>query len=123
MAVHWRDARSQRCVPARYLVYALTVLVILGLGNRRSSRETGRGEFKGGCSRPLLLVDTVEGRIVQTKKFKERLWSGTLRRGLKDHQITLDSMPKPPRVYESDLDSIIDAPEGLRLIPTKICAC
>ncbi len=56
----------------------------------------------------MLLVDTAEGRIVPDEEIKERLWSRQpYGEWLKANQITLDSLPEPPRVYESDLDSIV----------------
>jgi glutamate synthase domain-containing protein 2/glutamate synthase domain-containing protein 3 len=56
----------------------------------------------------MLLVDTVEGRIVPDEELKERL-AGRKPYGewLKEHQITLDSLPEPPRMYQSDLGSIV----------------
>ncbi len=56
----------------------------------------------------MLLVDTAEGRIIPDEELKERLWSRQpYGEWLKANQITLDSLPEPPRVYDSDLGSIV----------------
>jgi glutamate synthase (NADPH/NADH) large chain len=56
----------------------------------------------------MLLVDTTEGRIVPDDELKERLWSRQpYGEWLQANQITLESLPEPPRVYESDLGSIV----------------
>jgi glutamate synthase domain-containing protein 2/glutamate synthase domain-containing protein 3 len=56
----------------------------------------------------MLLVDTTERRIIPDEEIKERLWSRQpYGDWLKASQITLDSLPEPPRVYDSDLDSIV----------------
>ncbi len=56
----------------------------------------------------MLLVDTAEGRIIPDEELKERLWSRQpYGEWLKANQITLDSLPEPPRVYDSDLGNIV----------------
>jgi glutamate synthase domain-containing protein 2/glutamate synthase domain-containing protein 1/glutamate synthase domain-containing protein 3 len=66
-------------------------------------------KFKGRLQPgKMLLVDTTEGRIVPDEEMKQRLWSRQpYAEWLKDNQITLDSLPEPPRVYDSDLQSIL----------------
>ncbi len=66
-------------------------------------------KFKGRLQPgKMLLVDTTEGRIVPDEELKERLWSRQpYGEWLKANQITLDKLPEPPRVYESDLGSIV----------------
>jgi glutamate synthase domain-containing protein 2/glutamate synthase domain-containing protein 1/glutamate synthase domain-containing protein 3 len=94
--------------PARYLV-THDGLVILGSEAGVLPVKPEEVKFKGRLQPGrMLLVDTVEGRIIPDEEIKERLWSRQpYGEWLKDHQITLDSLPEPPRVYESDLDSII----------------
>ncbi len=56
----------------------------------------------------MLLVDTIQGRIVPDEEIKQRLWSRQpYAEWLKENQITLDSLPEPPRVYDSDLQTIV----------------
>jgi glutamate synthase domain-containing protein 2/glutamate synthase domain-containing protein 1/glutamate synthase domain-containing protein 3 len=66
-------------------------------------------KFKGRLQPgKMLLVDTTEGRIVPDEEIKQRLWSRQpYAEWLKENQITLDSLPEPPRVYDSDLQSIV----------------
>ena len=66
-------------------------------------------KFKGRLQPgKMLLVDTTEGRIVPDEEMKQRLWSRQpYAEWLKENQITLDSLPEPPRVYDSDLQSIL----------------
>ena len=66
-------------------------------------------KFKGRLQPgKMLLVDTTEGRIVPDEEMKRRLWSRQpYAEWLKENQITLDSLPEPPRVYDSDLQSIL----------------
>ena len=66
-------------------------------------------KFKGRLQPgKMLLVDTVEGRIVPDEEIKQRLWSRRpYAEWLKENQITLDSVPEPPRVYDSDLQTIV----------------
>src|SRR5579864_4308297 len=94
--------------PARYLVTEDDLVIM--------ASETGvldvppeQVKFKGRLQPGrMLLVDTAEGRIIPDDELKQRFaarqpygdW-------LKDNQITLDTLPEPPRVYESDLDSIV----------------
>jgi glutamate synthase (NADPH/NADH) large chain len=94
--------------PARYLV-THDGLVILGSEAGVLPVEPEEVKFKGRLQPGrMLLVDTEEGRIIPDEELKERLWSRQpYGQWLKEHQITLDSLPEPPRVYESDLGSIV----------------
>ncbi len=94
--------------PARYLV-THDGLVILGSEAGVLPVKPEEVKFKGRLQPGrMLLVDTEEGRIVPDEELKERLWSRQpYGEWLKANQITLDSLPEPPRVYESDLDSIV----------------
>src|SRR5580704_5433846 len=94
--------------PARYLV-THDGLVILGSEAGVLPVKPEEVKFKGRLQPGrMLLVDTVEGRIIPDEELKERLSSRQpYGQWLKDNQITLDSLPEPPRVYESDLGSIV----------------
>jgi glutamate synthase domain-containing protein 2/glutamate synthase domain-containing protein 1/glutamate synthase domain-containing protein 3 len=94
--------------PARYLV-THDGLVILGSETGVFPVKPEEVKFKGRLQPGrMLLVDTVEGRIVPDEELKQRLWSRQpYDEWLKANQITLDSLPEPPRVYESDLGSIV----------------
>ena len=94
--------------PARYLV-THDGLVILGSETGVLPVKPEEVKFKGRLQPGrMLLVDTVEGRIVPDEELKERLWSRQpYGEWLKTNQITLDSLPEPPRMYESDLGSVV----------------
>ena len=94
--------------PARYLV-THDGLVILGSEAGVLPVKPEEVKFKGRLQPGrMLLVDTVEGRIVPDEELKERLASRQpYGEWLKAQQITLDSLPEPPRVYDSDLASIV----------------
>ena len=94
--------------PARYLV-THDGLVILGSEAGVLPVKPEEVKFKGRLQPGrMLLVDTVEGRIIPDEELKERLASRQpYGEWLKANQITLDSLPEPPRVYESDLASIV----------------
>ncbi|MGI8742434.1 MAG: glutamate synthase large subunit [Bryobacteraceae bacterium] len=94
--------------PARYLVTHDDQLIM--------ASETGVLPFKPeevrykGRLQPgrMLLVDTLEGRIIPDEEIKQRLASRQpYGEWLEQNQITLDSLPEPPRVYESDRDTIL----------------
>jgi glutamate synthase domain-containing protein 2/glutamate synthase domain-containing protein 1/glutamate synthase domain-containing protein 3 len=94
--------------PARYLV-THDGLVILGSEAGVLAVKPEEVKFKGRLQPGrMLLVDTTEGRIIPDEELKQRLWSRKpYGDWLKENQITLDSLPEPPRVYESDLGSIV----------------
>ncbi len=95
--------------PARYLV-THDDLVIMASETGVLPVKPEDVKFKGRLQPGrMLLVDTTEGRIIPDEEIKERLWSSQpYGEWLKENQITLDSLPEPPRVYESDLDNIIE---------------
>src|SRR6202046_3198037 len=114
-AIAFTDGRSMGATldrnglrPARYLV-THDGLVILGSEAGGLPVQPEEVKFKGRLQPGrMLLVDTVEGRIVPDEELKERLSSRQpYGEWLKANQITLDSLPEPPRVYDSDLDSIV----------------
>jgi glutamate synthase domain-containing protein 2 len=94
--------------PARYLVTRDDLIVM--------ASETGvlpvapedvkmKGRLQPG---KMLLVDTVEGRIVSDKELKARLYGrNPYQLWLKENQITLDSLAEPPREHGTDPASLI----------------
>ncbi len=93
--------------PARYLVTKDGLVVM--------ASETGvlpippedverKGRLQPG---KMLLVDTVEGRIISDRELKERLYSQQpYAEWLRGNQITMDHLPEPRRVLGSDHDTI-----------------
>ncbi|MBV9771308.1 MAG: glutamate synthase large subunit, partial [Bryobacterales bacterium] len=94
--------------PARYLV-THDGLVILGSESGVLPVKPEEVKFKGRLQPGrMLLVDTVQGRIIPDREIKEQLGSRQpYGEWLKANQITLDSLPEPPRMYETDLGSIV----------------
>ncbi len=95
--------------PARYTVTKDDLLIM--------SSETGVLPFKPedirykGRLQPgkMLLVDTVEGRIVPDEEIKERLYTRQpYAQWIRDNQITLDKLPEPPRVYVTDHETLLE---------------
>ncbi|HEX4595811.1 MAG TPA: glutamate synthase large subunit [Bryobacteraceae bacterium] len=94
--------------PARYLV-THDGLVIMASETGVLPVKPEEVKFKGRLQPGrMLLVDTTERRIIPDDEIKDRLASRQpYGDWLKANQITLDSVPEPPRVYESDLDTIV----------------
>jgi glutamate synthase (NADPH) large chain len=94
--------------PARYLV-TKDGLVLM-------ASETGvlpvkpedvklKGRLQPG---KMLLVDTVEGRIISDKELKASLYGrNPYQLWLHENQITLDQLPEPPRQHGADDDTLI----------------
>ena len=94
--------------PARYLV-THDNLVIMASETGVLPVKPENVKFKGRLQPGrMLLVDTTEGRIIPDEEIKQRLASRwPYGAWLKEKQITLDSLPDPKGVYESDLDTIV----------------
>src|SRR5271155_3134022 len=94
--------------PARYLETHGGLLIMAsetGVLPVRPEEIKFKGRLQPG---KMLLVDTTERRIVPDEEIKQRLWSRQpYAEWLKENQITLDSLPEPPRVYDSDLQTIV----------------
>jgi glutamate synthase domain-containing protein 2/glutamate synthase domain-containing protein 1/glutamate synthase domain-containing protein 3 len=94
--------------PARYLVTHDDVVIMAseaGVLPVKPEEVKYKGRLQPGR---MLLVDTEEQRIIPDEELKERLWSRQpYAQWLKENQITLDSLTEPPRVYESDHETII----------------
>ena len=94
--------------PARYMVTKDDLVIM--------SSETGvlpvkpedvrtKGRLQPG---KMLLVDTVEGRIVADRELKARLYGrNPYQLWIKENQITLDQLAEPPREHGSDPDTIL----------------
>jgi glutamate synthase (NADPH) large chain len=116
--------------PARYLVTHDDLVIMAsetGVLPVRPEEVKFKGRLQPGR---MLLVDTTEGRIIPDDEIKERLWTRQpYGDWLKENQITLDSLPEPPRVYESDLDNIVErqrafgyTDEDLRILLSPMAA-
>ncbi len=93
--------------PGRYMV-THDGLVIMASETGVLPVKPEEVKFKGRLQPGrMLLVDTIERRIIPDDEIKERLWSRQPYGEWLASQITLDSLPEPPRVYESDLDTIV----------------
>jgi glutamate synthase domain-containing protein 2/glutamate synthase domain-containing protein 3 len=94
--------------PARYLVTHDDLLIMAsetGVLPVKPEEVRYKGRLQPG---KMLLADTVEGRIVPDEEVKARL-AGRQPYGewIKEHQIQLDRLSEPPRVYGSDHDTIL----------------
>ena len=92
--------------PARYLVTHDGLLILaseIGVLPVKPEDVKYKGRLQPGR---MLLVDTSEKRIVPDEELKERLWTRQpYRQWIEQNQITLDSLPEPQRLYETDHDS------------------
>jgi glutamate synthase domain-containing protein 2/glutamate synthase domain-containing protein 1/glutamate synthase domain-containing protein 3 len=114
--------------PARYLVTHDDLIVMsseTGVLPVRPEDVKMKGRLQPG---KMLLVDTVEGRIISDKELKKSL-SARQPYGewLAKHQITLDKLPEPTRVHGSDLATIVQrqrafgyTDEDLRVLMTPM---
>src|SRR5580765_7354563 len=94
--------------PARYLVTKDDMVIM--------SSETGvlpvkpedvklKGRLQPG---KMLLVDTVEGRIISDKELKRKLASQQpYAEWLKENQITIDQLPEPSRMHHPDAETLL----------------
>ena len=114
--------------PARYMVTKDNLVIM--------ASETGvlpvkpedvklKGRLQPG---KMLLVDTVEGRIISDRELKASLYGrNPYQLWLKENQITLDSLPEPPRLHGSDDGTLIQrqrafgyTDEDLKMIMTPM---
>ena len=94
--------------PARYLVTKDDLVIM--------ASETGvlpvkpedvklKGRLQPG---KMLLVDTVEGRIVSDRELKRALYGrNPYQMWLKEHQITLDQLAEPPRAHGAEHKTLV----------------
>src|SRR5271155_2715120 len=89
--------------PARYLVTHDGLLILaseIGVLPVKPEDVKYKGRLQPGR---MLLVDTSEKRIVPDEELKERLWTRQpYRQWIEQNQITLESLPEPQRLYETD---------------------
>jgi len=94
--------------PARYLVtHDDTIIMASETGVLPVKPEDVKlkGRLQPG---KMLLVDTVEGRIISDKEVKKQLYSRKpYELWLQENQITLDQLPDPPREHGTDRETIL----------------
>jgi glutamate synthase domain-containing protein 2/glutamate synthase domain-containing protein 1/glutamate synthase domain-containing protein 3 len=94
--------------PARYLVtHDGTIIMASETGVLPVKPEDVKlkGRLQPG---KMLLVDTVEGRIISDKEVKKQLYSRKpYELWLQENQITLDQLPDPPREHGTDHETIL----------------
>src|SRR6185437_14057105 len=94
--------------PARYLVTHDNLLILAsetGVLPVKPEDVKSKGRLQPGR---MLLVATGEGRIIPDEEIKQRLASrNPYGEWLKQNQITLDALSEPPRVYGSELDTLL----------------
>jgi glutamate synthase (NADPH/NADH) large chain len=116
--------------PARYLVTHDGLLIMAseaGVLAVKPEEVRSKGRLQPGR---MLLVDTVEGRIIPDEEIKASLAGRRpYAQWLKENQITLDSLPEPARVQPTDHDTIIQrqrafgyTDEDIRLLITPMAA-
>jgi glutamate synthase domain-containing protein 2/glutamate synthase domain-containing protein 1/glutamate synthase domain-containing protein 3 len=114
-AVAFTDGRSIGAVldrnglrPARYLVTNDNLIIMAsetGVLNIKPEDVKYKGRLQPG---KMLLVDTVEGRIVADRELKQRLYGRKpYSLWIKENQITLDTLADPPREIAPDPATIL----------------
>ena len=94
--------------PARYLVTNDNLVIMAsetGVLPVKPEDVKMKGRLQPG---KMFLVDTVEGRIVSDKEIKQRLYSRQpYAQWLRENQVSIHNLPAPPRVHETDHDTIL----------------
>ncbi|MBI4877955.1 MAG: glutamate synthase large subunit [Acidobacteria bacterium] len=94
--------------PARYLITNDGLLIMAseaGVLPIKPEDVVFKGRLQPG---KMLLADTVEGRIVPDDELKHRLASRRpYAEWLRENQIHLDSLPEPPRIHETDHETVL----------------
>ena len=109
-AVAFTDGRSIGAVldrnglrPARYLVTHDDLVIMAseaGVLPVKPEDVKRKGRLQPG---KMLLVDTVEGRIISDREIKRSLYGrNPYQLWLKENQITLDELAEPPREHAAD---------------------
>jgi glutamate synthase (NADPH/NADH) large chain len=95
--------------PARYLVTNDGLIIMAsetGVLPVKPEEVKHKGRLQPG---KMLLVDTAEGRIVADKELKQRLYSrNPYQLWIKENQITLESLPEPPREHGIDHETLLE---------------
>ncbi|MEN6605258.1 MAG: glutamate synthase central domain-containing protein, partial [Bryobacteraceae bacterium] len=94
--------------PARYLVTRDDLVIMAsetGVLPVKPEEVRYRGRLQPGR---MLVVDTEEGRIVPDEEVKRRLYSRQpYADWIREHQIQLDNLPEPPRVFAADFSTLL----------------
>jgi glutamate synthase domain-containing protein 2/glutamate synthase domain-containing protein 1/glutamate synthase domain-containing protein 3 len=94
--------------PARYLVTHDGLLIMAsetGVLPVKPEEVHFKGRLQPG---KMLLVDLEQKRIIPDEELKHKLASRQpYAEWIKEHQINLDALPEPPRVYETERDTIL----------------
>ena len=94
--------------PARYLVTEDDLILMAsetGVLPVKPENVKLKGRLQPG---KMLLVDTVEGRIISDKELKRSLYRrNPYELWLKENQITLDQLPEPGRAHGTDHETIL----------------
>src|SRR5579871_1871979 len=94
--------------PARYLVTNDDLIIMAsetGVLPVKPENVTLKGRLQPG---KMLLVDTMEGRIISDKELKRSLYQrNPYELWLQENQITLDQLPEPGREHGTDHDTIL----------------
>jgi len=94
--------------PARYVVTHDDLMVMAsetGVLPVRPEEVKKKGRLQPG---KMLLVDTLEGRIVSDREIKRSLYSrNPYQLWIKENQITLDQLPDPPREHPPDQSTLV----------------
>jgi glutamate synthase domain-containing protein 2/glutamate synthase domain-containing protein 1/glutamate synthase domain-containing protein 3 len=94
--------------PARWLVTHDGLLIMsseTGVLPLRPEEVAYKGRLQPGR---MLLVDTVQGRIVPDEEIKRTLWERQpYGQWIKDQQIVLDHLPEPSRIFQADHDTVL----------------
>ncbi|HTM47622.1 MAG TPA: hypothetical protein VL285_03020, partial [Bryobacteraceae bacterium] len=94
--------------PARYLVTHDGLVIMAsetGVLPVKPEDVKMKGRLQPG---KMFLVDTEQGRIVSDKETKEKLYSRRpYAKWLSENQVSVHSLPAPPRVHETDHETIL----------------
>jgi glutamate synthase domain-containing protein 2/glutamate synthase domain-containing protein 1/glutamate synthase domain-containing protein 3 len=94
--------------PGRYVVTHDDLVVMAseaGVLDIPPEQVKRKGRLQPG---KMLLVDTVEGRIISDKEIKQRLASQQpYADWLKENQITIDQLPEPSRMHHPDAETLL----------------
>ncbi|MCX6627716.1 MAG: glutamate synthase large subunit [Candidatus Solibacter sp.] len=94
--------------PARYLVTKDDLIIMASEAGVLAVKPEDvklKGRLQPG---KMLLVDTVDGRIVSDRELKRALYGrNPYQMWLKEHQITLDQLAEPPRAHGADHNTLV----------------
>src|SRR5882724_11590736 len=94
--------------PGRYVVTHDDLVVMAseaGVLDIEPERIKSKGRLQPG---KMLLVETVEGRIISDKEIKKRLYSRQpYAQWLRENQVSVQSLPAPPRVHQTDHETLV----------------